>query len=262
MSAPPEPPAGAQSVLRAVAMLEAFTDETPLWNAGELAAAVGLNRTTAYRLLTALESAELVSRDPVTESYRLGSGLIALGARARRANPVRAVSLPELTRLAGDTGETATLELLSGREMVIIEEIPGGYMTSGSYGLSRHIGSRWPVYATSTGKALLAHLPQPELAAILAQPLRPLTEKTIHDAGRLRDCLAEVRRRGYAVAADELEMGFVAIGAPIFDSDEQAIAAISLGGTSARLTPERVPAIGARVRAAAERISHRLGYRP
>jgi DNA-binding IclR family transcriptional regulator len=256
-AAPPEPPAGAQSVLRAVAMLEAFTDERPLWSAGELAAAVGLNRTTAYRLLTALESAELVSRDLVTDSYRLGSGLIALGARARRANLVRAVSLPELTRLAGSTGESATLEVLSGQEVVIIEEIPGEFVISGS----QHIGSRWPVYATSTGKALLAHLPPDELASVLAQPLRPLTEKTIHDADDLRECLDEIRRRGYAVAADELEMGFIAVGAPIFDSDDRAIAAISLGGTSARLTPERVPEIGESVRAAANRISHRLGYR-
>jgi DNA-binding IclR family transcriptional regulator len=257
MNAPPQPPAGAQSILRAVAMLEAFTDERPSWNVSDLAAAVGLNRTTAYRLLTALESAELISRDSTTESYRLGSGLIVLGARAGRANPVRAISLPELAQLAGATGETATLEVISGSEMVIIEEIPGEYVTSGS----QHIGSRWPIYATSTGKAILAHLPPAELAPLLAHPIEPLTEKTITSAARLRDCLEEIRRLGYAVAADELELGFVAVGAAVFDSDGRAIAAISLGGTSARLTAERVPEIGESVRTAADRISHRLGYR-
>jgi DNA-binding IclR family transcriptional regulator len=257
MNAPPQPPAGAQSVLRAVAMLEAFTDERPAWSVSELAEAVGLNRTTAYRLLTALESAELVGRDPATETYRLGSGLIALGARAGRANPARAVSLPELVRLAGETGESATLEVLSGREMVIIEEVPGEYVTSGS----QHIGSRWPIYATSTGKALMAHLPAEELAPLLAPPLRPLTENTITSAARLRDCLAEIRRLGYAVAADELEMGFVAVGAAILAGDGRAVAAISLGGTRTRLTDERLTEIGALVRSAAERVSHRLGYR-
>lgn len=251
------PPAGAQSVMRAVAMLEAFTDDRPSWGAGELAAAVGLNRTTAYRLLTALESAELVSRDRVTDSYRLGSGLIALGARAQRANSVRAISLPELAKLAAITGESATLEVLSGREIVIIEEIPGEFVTSGS----QHIGSRWPVYATSTGKAMLAHLPPEKLASLLAQPLPRLTEKTLTDAGRLGDCLEEIRALGYAVAADELEMGFIAVGAAIFDSNGQAIAAISLGGTNTRLTSERVPEIGEQVREAANRISYRLGYR-
>ena len=69
---------------------------------------------------------------------------------------MRSVALAELSKLAEQTGETATLEIIQGREMVIIEEIPGEYVTSGS----QHIGSRWPVYATSTGKAILAHLEQ------------------------------------------------------------------------------------------------------
>jgi DNA-binding IclR family transcriptional regulator len=238
-------------------MLEAFTDERPSWSAGDLAEAVGLNRTTVYRLLTALESAEYVARDPATDSYRLGSGLIALGARAGRANSARSVALPELAALAAETGETATLEVLSGREMVIIEEVPGEFVTSGS----QHIGSRWPVYATSTGKAILAHLPTDELASLLAQPLQPLTGKTVTSVKQLRACLEEIRREGYAVAAEELELGFIAVGAALLDAGGRPVAAISLGGTHTRLTNERTPQIGERVQAAAARVSHRLGYR-
>ena len=84
--------AGTQSIRRAVALLEAFGDDRPAWSASDLAETVGLNRTTVYRLLTALESVEYVTRDPATDTYRLGSGLIALGARAQRANPARAVA--------------------------------------------------------------------------------------------------------------------------------------------------------------------------
>lgn len=257
MNAQPEPIAGTQSVQRAVAMLEAFTDERPAWSVSDLAETIGLNRTTAYRLLTALERIEYVARDPATDDYRLGSGLIALGARAQRANSVRSVALSEIEALAEGTGETATLEVLSGHEMVIIEEIPGEYVTSGS----QHIGSRWPVYATSTGKAILAYLPTDELAPFLAQPITPLTEKTVTSARRLLDYLAEVRRLGYAVAAEELELGFIAVGAPLLDASGRAVAAISLGGTQTRLTDERIPEIGATVRAAARRISRKLGYR-
>ena len=119
MNATAEPRAGTQSIRRAVAMLEAFTDERPLWNVSDLAEQLNLNRTTVYRLLTALESAEYVERDPATEGYHLGSGLIALGGRAQRANSVRAVALPELEALAAATSETATLEVLHGGEMVI-----------------------------------------------------------------------------------------------------------------------------------------------
>lgn len=252
-----EPMAGTQTIRRAVTMLEAFTDERPSWNVSDLAERVGLNRTTVYRLLTALENAEYVRRDPVSDSYRLGSGLIALGGRAQRANPVRSVALPELEALAADTGETATLEILSGHEMVIIEEIPGEFVTSGS----QHIGSRWPAYATSTGKAILSTLRAEELASALPRSLAPVTGKTINSPDRLRDCLVDIRRIGYAVAAEELELGFIAVGAPVLDATGRAVAAISLGGTRTRLTEARLPEIGARVRAAAERISHRLGYR-
>jgi DNA-binding IclR family transcriptional regulator len=253
--------AGTQSVLRAVATLEAFTDERPVWSAGDLAEALGLNRTTAYRLLTALESVEYVVRDPAADTYRLGSGLIALGGRAGRANPVRVVSRPELEALAAGTGETATLEVLSGQEMVIIEEIPGGYLTSGSYGASRHIGSRWPVYATSTGKAILALLPPDELARALPPVFVPLTARTLPGGAQLRAGLDAIRRDGYAVAAEELELGYVAVGAALRDADGRPVAAISLGGVTARLTGGRLPEIGALVRAAAARISRRLGYR-
>lgn len=252
-----EPMAGTQSVMRAVAMLEAFSDERPALSAGDLAEAVGLNRTTAYRLLTALESVEYVVRDPANDTYRLGSGLIALGSRAQRANSVRGVSLPEMQFLAAQTGETATLEILSGQELVIIEEVPGDFVTSGS----QHIGTRWPVYATSTGKAILAYMSPVELSPFLAQPLTPLTEKTITSAGDLRKCLEDIRRLGYAAAIEELELGFVAVGAPIFNADGRVSAAISLGGTRIRLTDERIPQVGALVRSAARRVSHRLGYR-
>ncbi|HQF70279.1 MAG TPA: IclR family transcriptional regulator [Promineifilum sp.] len=252
-----EPMSGTQAIRRAVAVLEAFGDDRPAWSVSELATAVGLNRTTVYRLLTALESVEYIDRD-AADTYRLGSGLIALGARAQRANPVRLRARPEPEALAAGTGETATLELLSGREVVILDEVPGEYVTSGS----QHIGSRWPVYATSTGKAILAHLPPQELARALAGPFPPLTAHTLVDAERLRACLAEQRHAGYAVAAEELEVGFVAVGAALLDARGYPVAAISLGGTRARLTDERVPAIGGLVRAAAGRISRQLGYRP
>ncbi len=257
MNAIMEPMAGTQSVQRAVTMLEAFTDEQPSWSVSDLAEHTGLNRTTTYRLLTALESAEYVHRNPADDSYRLGSGLIALGGRAQRSNPVRAVALPELEALAAQSGETATLEIAHSGEMVIIEEIPGEYVTSGS----QHIGSRWPIYATSTGKAILAYLPDEEASAILSRPLLPLTKETITSAARLRASLAAARDAGYAVGAEELELGFVAVGAPLLDAGGRPVAAISLGGTLTRMTTERIPQFGTEVRAAAARISHRLGYR-
>lgn len=252
-----EPMAGTQTILRALAMLDAFTDEHPAWTVTDLSESVGLNRTTTYRLLTALESHEFVARDESGDTYRLGSGLIALGGRASRANSVRVISRPELEQLAEEIGETATLEILSGQEMVIIEEVPGDFVTS----ISQPIGSRWPVYATSTGKAILACLSPSAQAQALPDPIRPLTPSTLTHPKALQKDLQRTRETGYAIAIEELELGFVAIGAPIFDANGRPIAAISLGGTLIRMPRERVPDIGARVQAAARRISYKLGHR-
>jgi IclR family acetate operon transcriptional repressor len=252
-----EPYSGTQSVLRAVAMLEAFTDEKPAWQVSDLAEAVGLNRTTAYRLLTALESAEFVTRDPAGDSYRLGSGLIVLGSRAQRANSVQAISRPELEKLASFTGDTATLEVLVGREIMIIDEVPGEYLTSGK----QEIGTRWPAHTTSTGKAILAHSPAEALSTFLLEPLSALTEHTITDPALFSRCLEVIRKKGYAVANDELEVGYVAVGAPVFDVKGQVVAAVSIGGPSVRLTTRRTNEIGTLVKEAAGKISRQLGCR-
>lgn len=158
--------------------------------------------------------------------------------------------------MAGTTGETATLELLSDDAVLIIDEVYGDRLLSSG----PSIGTRWPAHATSTGLAILAHLPSAEVKAHLQTPLRPYTARTITDRRRLDRELALVRGQGYAVADESLEIGFIAIAAPLRNYDGQVVAAISLGGPSIRLTPERIPEIAGMVRAAAERVSARLGY--
>lgn len=252
-----EPYPGTQAVLRALALLKAFTDEQPELGLAELARLVDLNKTTTYRLLTALESEGLITRNPATESYRLGSEMIALGGRALRANDLRAVSRPELEALADTLGESITLETRVDSEVLILDEVPGSHLVSPH----QSIGTRWPVHATSTGKVLLAYLPPDSQEAILEQPLVQLTDETVVDPKKLQDELDHIREQGYAVVHQELEIGFTAIGAPIWDHNADVIAALSVNGPTARLTPERVPEVVKLVQAAAARISERLGYR-
>ncbi len=253
-----EPYAGTQAVLRALSLLDIFSDKQPEWNLAELTKAVDLNRTTLYRLLTALESAHIIVRDPETERYRLGSGAIVLGGQAIRANPVRAVSQPQLEKLAAATGETASLEILSGSEIVVIDEVSVDRLMSGT----QAIGTRWPAHATSTGQAIMSHLPAAKLEALLQNPLPPITPQTITSPHILRHSLAQIREDGYAISAGALEIGYTDIGAPIRNYDDQPIAAISVGGPTARLTASRLPQIGALLRHAATHISTQLGWRP
>src|SRR5262245_60854551 len=116
---------GTQTVMRAVALLKAFTDAQPQMGLTELSRAVGLNKTTTYRLLAALEHEGLVAQDARGGAYHLGPEAIALGARALRATDLRAAARPELEALARETGETADLEILDGAEVLVADEVHG-----------------------------------------------------------------------------------------------------------------------------------------
>ena len=115
-----------------------------------------LHKATAHRLLAALEREGMVTRDASGDRYRLGPEAIALGARAARATDLHAASREEVTTLAAATGETATFEVPAGRDMLILDEALGRSLI----GATASIGTRWPMHATSTGKAYLASLPE------------------------------------------------------------------------------------------------------
>ncbi len=258
MSSTTKPYPGTQSVLRAVSLLKVFDDDHPAWGLTELAGEAGLNKTTTFRLLSALESEGMVARSDTGDSYVLGPEIVVLGGRALRANNLRRASRPQLEELAAMTGETASLEVLSGSEMLIIDEVPGDHLVGGV----RSIGTRWPVHGASTGLALLAAWPEKEREAFLQKPLQPITPRTITDQDELRSLLWAIHGQGYAVADEMLELGLIAIGAPLYDYDGRAVAAISIFGPKIRLAEETLSAKGELVREAAGQISTMLGYRP
>ncbi len=253
-----QPYPGTQSVLRAVSLLKAFDDERREWGLADLAQEVGLNKTTTFRLLTALESEGMVARRPYAETYILGPEIVVLGGCALRSNDLRALARPELARMAATSGETATLEIISGDDSVlIIDEVIGNHLV----GSSQSLGTRWPMFATSTGIAMLAHLPEERVAAVLQRPLSPLTPKTITDPADLRQELARTRQRGYSFVEEWLEEGLIVVGAPLFNHDGQVVAAISLGAPAIRFTADRVPEWGELVQQTAQRISLKLGWK-
>lgn len=249
---------GTQAVARAIALLKAFSDAQPEWNLTDLAQATGLNKATAFRLLAALEAERLIMRNPLSGGYRLGVELIAMGSAAMRTNALRAASRPILVTLAEQCGEAATLELLVEAYVLVVDEVASNH----PMGMTQDVGSRLPPHATATGKVLLAALPAEQLDPLLARPLARLTDQTVTDAQQLRAELVQVRQNGFAVAAGELEPGFVAVAAPVPGRDRQVVAAISVGGPSLRLTGDRLPEIAALVQMSARQISRQLGCWP
>lgn len=252
-----EPYPGTQAVLRALALLKTFTDDRPELSLPDLAELVGLNKTTAYRLLTALESEGLVVRDGINDTYRLGPEAIALGGRAMRANSLRVVSQAELEQLARQTGETAMIEVLSEGKVLTLAEVSGPHLV----GATPFVGSHWPLHATSTGKVILAYLPQAERETLLAYPLEAFTPRTLTQPEALQAELVRVREQGFAVGDQELEIGYVSVATPVHNYEGRVIAAVSVGGPSTRLPQERIEEMVALLKPVAARISERLGYK-
>lgn len=251
-----KPYEGTQAVVRALSILKCFDDERPLWTLADLSRTLNLNKTTAFRLLSALESEGFIRRDSNADTYALGSEMVMLGARAMRSYSLRDVCKPELKSLAENSRETATLEILTGKDVLILDEVRGSHLI----GTVQSIGTRWPAFATSTGKSMLAYLSPEQLSAILKGSLPQYTPKTVTDIDRLRKEFAEVKRRGYAIADEALELGFRAVGSPLFQHDGEVVGAISVGGPASRMTLERLPEFGKLVSRLAQQVSTRLGY--
>jgi len=240
-----------------VALLKAFSGPDGPRSLTDLARRVRLSKATAFRLLSALESEGLVTKEADSGEYRLGSETIALGWQAVQSNALIPSVRPVLEALARRTRETATLEILAEGEVVILDEVTAGRRVE----IASFVGSRWPAHATSTGKVLLAFDPAPDPLRGLSHTLRRYTERTLTTRRALRKELLEIRRRGFAIAVEELEPGFSAVAAPVRRHDGQVVAAISVGGPTARIPARRLEILGASVRRESDRASRALGYR-
>ena len=244
-----------QSVDRAVAILEILARDGEA-GVTEVARELDVHKSTASRLLAALDRRELVTQDVARGRFRLGVGIVRLAGAASARLDVIQESRPVCRELAQQVGETVNLAILSGRDALYLDQ------AAGPAALSPHnwAGRRIPLHATSDGKVLLADRPEAELAACLTPPLARFTERTVTAVAEFPALLAEVRRRGFATAVDELEAGLTAIAAPVRDAEGTVIASVSASGPSFRIPAARVEVLAAAVRRAADEASRRLGW--
>jgi DNA-binding IclR family transcriptional regulator len=248
-----------QAIERAVSILNAFSAERPEYGVTELAAELGLHKSTVHRFLVNLETAGLVERSPRTGRYRLGLRILELGGLVMQQLSLWDEALPFLEGLVRDAGETGHLAVLDGGEAIYIEKVE----THRALRIPSAVGQGYPAHATSLGKVLLAHLPLEEVRAIANERgLAACTVSTITSLERLESELATIREQGYAVDNEEYDDGLRCIGAPIKDHTGQVVAAIGVGGPITRVTPERVADLAELVRDAARGLSRRLGAGP
>jgi DNA-binding IclR family transcriptional regulator len=212
----------------------------------QLTEALGLPRTTIYRILNTLQRHEVVRRD-ARGAYQLGRRLLSLAARvAARATDadLGAVAQPHLDRLAAELGEGVKLSVVDGDRVLVLAAAQGRR----EYALTVAPGQQLPMHAGAAGKLLLAHRPPEGLAYLLAKPLAAYTGKTITDPRRLAAELARIRRLGWAQDRGEGAPSVQAFAAPVFARDGRLAAAVSvpfLAGTEpGRMEEIRLAAIG------------------
>ena len=244
-----------QSVDRAISVLEILARHGPA-AVTDIAAELGVHKSTAFRLLVVLERRGLVQQVAERGRYQLGFGIVRLAGATTASLDLTQQSRPVSERLAADVGETVNLAVLESAFAVNIDQARGpAAVTSHNW-----VGQRTPLHATSSGKLLLAHMPPADRERILAGPLERFTPHTITDPVRLRQELADAVSRGYATTTEELELGLNAVAAPIRIFDGSVAAAISASGPSYRLRAERMPEVAGLVVAGAAEISARLGF--
>ena len=251
-AAPPDYTVAA--VARALDVLCAFERPPHEFGLSELARDLGMTKNHAFRVLKTLESRGFVRR--VAERYRVGVRAFEIGQLAVRQLDVVRVARPIMHHLHEQTGETVHLAVLDNLEAVCVDRIESRHPVR----LSAEVGRRFPMHPGACPKVLLAFLPEEEQLLVLARGLPAFTRHTLTDAAALRRELADIRRDGFGVGDEDLDLGAAAVAAPIRDWSRQVVAAISAAGPIARVKTRLSTALRDQVVAAAEQISSQLGY--
>ena len=242
-----------QVLERALALLDALGAVNKEVGPAELAAILHLHKSTIHRLLKVLEGHRFVRRNSQGK-YDLGLKLFELGnmSVSRFSLPRRAE--PFLKEVVRETGETAQVCVLNNTHMMAVANADAPWLV-------RAIGHRGEMHSSASGKAFLAFLPRPAQDLLLSRlTLTRFTRNTITTLAALKVELARVRRRGFSVNDEEVELGVRCIGAPIFDSKARVIATLSIAGPVFRMTKDRVPELARTVVSVADALSSELGH--
>jgi len=246
------------SVTNAARLLKEFGRGDHEIGVTELSRRLGIGKSTTHRLLHTLTHERLLEQDPETGAYRLGLAMHELGASARAHHDLHQAASPVLDQLRNITRETVQVAVLDGREVVYVErrESPQTLRLFGRVGLRNY------AHCTSTGKAMLAFLPEDELELLLTDWKPPRrTQYTITDIAVLRRELMKVRAQGWAENINESEVGIASVAAPVRNVFGQVVASVSVAGPIQRLDGASLKRFARPVVEASTAISKRMGWR-
>lgn len=225
-----EDPDVIDSVEKALRLLQSFSGEAPAMSVSEAAAATGLTRATARRLLLTFERLGFAETDG--RRFQLTARVLRLGYGYLAALPFWEHAQSHMRALSDEVRESSSLATLDGGEIVYVARVPASRMMT----ITFNVGSRLPAYPTSMGRVLLAALPAAELESYLDRTeLKRLTDHTITDRAKLQAELARVAEQGYAVVDGEREEGVRSAAAPVRNAGGGVIAALNVSANAARV---------------------------
>lgn len=242
---------------RGLQILQTLSGERRKLSLSEIAAALGVTRSSAYRLLYTLGHFGFVDCDPETKSYMLGPQVLRLGYGYLASRDLVEVAMPHLVRLRDRTSWSAHLGELQGRDVLYLARVP----TRRSIASTVHVGTRLPAHATAMGRILLSQLSESEIRE-LYQDERAVSLGAAQgvDAARLLRQLAEDRASGVVVQNAVYEPGVASVAAPIYDVTGKILAAINISTVALFTTDAELNGpLKGEVLAAAQAISHDLG---
>lgn len=248
-------PGHVQSVERAVTILEFLA--TNGWSGvTDVGNALGVHKSTAFRLLNTLEARGLAEQHVDSGKYRLGFGLLQLAHAVTVGPDIRRQAQPGCEWLAQHTDETITVSVCEDYESVTIDQI----VSTSTVASRSWLGRRIPLHATASGKIFLASMAEDNFEATVKGPHERFTENTITEPSELRAELEKARVDGYATTTEEFEEGLSTTSAPILSLEGDVVAAISISGPSYRLDIERLLELAPLVRNAAAQASASFTY--
>ena len=219
----------------------------------ELASASGIPKSTASRLVSALERQGLVEQDGERGRLRPGPAILRVAERGLLERSVVELGRPSLDALGEVSGETINLAVPGPVGVEHVAQVESRHFL----GAGQWLGRSGDYHCTAVGKVFMAFGRAPQQEG----PLVSLTTQTLSDPVRLRAALKTVRREQFATAIDELELGLAAIAAPVRGAGGEVLAALSISGPTIRMTPARIRELKPILITEADALSRRLGHR-
>jgi IclR family pca regulon transcriptional regulator len=221
------------SLARGLAVIRAFSEQRRHLTIAQLSLRTGIPRAAVRRCLYTLSKLGYVATDD-GRTYVLRPAILALGHAYLSSTPLANAVQPLLDRITRELHESSSMAVLEGDDILYVAR---SSTNARVMSIDLGIGSRLPAYCTSMGRVLLAGLPPAELRDYLSRAkLTRLTHRTIDSAEALTGVLKAVRRNGYAIVDQELEIGLRSIAVPVIDGEGRSVAAINVGTQSSRVS--------------------------